>query len=61
MGPGGSQVAVALTAVLQLKGFRDALSNVNLRFQAVNASVGLVGDHQNTTNAAATRDNKGKF
>jgi hypothetical protein len=54
VGPGGSQVAVALTAVLQLEGLRDALGNVNLRFQAVNASVGLVGDHQNTTNAAAT-------
>jgi hypothetical protein len=61
VGPGGSQVAVALTAVLQLKGLRDALGNVNLRFQAVNASVGLVGDHQNTTNAAATIENKGKF
>jgi hypothetical protein len=56
VGPGGSQVAVALTAVLQLEGLRDALGNVNLRFQAVNASVGLVGDHQNTTNAAATKD-----
>ena len=55
MCPGGSQVAIAFATVLQLKGLRDAFCNVNLRFQAVDASVRFVRDHQDTTNAATTR------
>ena len=56
MSPGRSEVAIAFTTMLELEGLRDAFGNVNLRFQAVDASVRFVGDHQNTTNTATTRE-----
>jgi hypothetical protein len=56
MSPRRSEVAIAFTTMLELEGLRDAFGDVNLRFQAVDASVRFVGDHQNTTNAATTRD-----
>jgi hypothetical protein len=56
MSPRGSEVAIAFATVLQLKRLRDAFGNINLRFQAVDASVRFVGDHQNTTNTATTRE-----
>lgn len=45
MSPRWSEVAIAFTTMLQLKRFWDAFSNINLRFQTVNASVWLIWDH----------------
>ena len=56
MSPRGSEVAIAFATVLELKIFRDAFGNINLRFQAVDASVRFIGDHQNTANTATTRE-----
>ena len=52
--PGRAQVTIALSAVVHLQRLRDALSDVDLRLEAVDASVGLVRHHQHTADAAST-------
>lgn len=55
MGPRRPQIAIAFTTVLHYQLLRDALCDINLGFKTVNTGVRLIGDHQYTADAAATK------
>jgi len=55
MGPGRPQIPIAFTTMLHNQLLRDALSDINLGFETVDAGVRLIGHHQYTADAAATK------
>ena len=55
MGPWWPLIAITFSAVVKLQLFGNAFSDVNLRFQTVDASIRLVGSHHDTADAATTK------
>ena len=55
MSPGRPQIAIAFTTMLHNQLLRDALSDINLGFETVDAGVRLIWNHQYTADAAATK------
>lgn len=55
MSPWWSKIALAFATVIENKIFGDSFSNIDLRFQTVDASIRLVGGHHYTAHTAATK------
>ena len=51
--PGGPLIAITVPAMVQSQTLRDALSDVNLAFEAIDTGIGSVSLRHDSTDAAA--------